>query len=509
MTRAGWGGGYTVDVDYLQEYFADWVPLRTRFALLASGWEAPPLRSACELGFGQGMTIAVAAATGDAEWVGTDFNPSQVANARDLAGPTCRLFDDSFAEFAARDDLPTFDFIVLHGIWSWVSPENRAVLVDFIRRRLAVGGVLYVSYNLAAGWASMGAVRRLMKDFYDKRADRSAGPEVRVRATLAFAEGLLATGSAHLGSQPLAADRIAKLKTHDWRYILHEYLNDDWHPMHFAEVAEELAGAKLGYACSAAFFDHVDVLTHGEEQIRILESIRDVADRETMRDFFSNRNFRRDLWVKGAMRISSDRQRREIGAFTVTLLTRRADVTLQIGMGENTATLQKAIYEPILDRLADGPCTIADLLAALEPRGIAFGQIVEAVRVLLAKFDVGFVQDAPVIEARRASTRVLNRRLLDRVRDGDEVKFLASPVLGCGLPVDHVHLLFILAREAGHESADAIAAHAWEALTARGRSLVADGRAITDPDAGRARMKVLVEGFLEARLPVLTALEAV
>lgn len=78
--------------------------------------------------------------------VGTDFNPSQAAFAPEIAsvtGADARLFDESFAEFCARDDLQEFDFIGLHGIWSWVSDVNRGVIVDFVRRKLKVGGVVH------------------------------------------------------------------------------------------------------------------------------------------------------------------------------------------------------------------------------------------------------------------------------------------------------------------------------------------------------------------------------
>ena len=54
-------------------------------------------------------------------------------------------FDDAFADFCQRDDLPEFDYIGLHGIWSWISDDNRKIFVDFNRRKLAVGGVLYNS----------------------------------------------------------------------------------------------------------------------------------------------------------------------------------------------------------------------------------------------------------------------------------------------------------------------------------------------------------------------------
>ena len=91
-------------------------------------------------------------------WWGTDFNPAQAGFAQELAvasGAGARLFDESFAEFCHRADLPDFDYIGLHGIWSWISDPNRAVIVDFVRRKLKVGGVLYMSYNTYPGWAPM------------------------------------------------------------------------------------------------------------------------------------------------------------------------------------------------------------------------------------------------------------------------------------------------------------------------------------------------------------------
>ena len=73
----------------------------------------------------------------------------------EISGSGAQLFDEAFADFCKRGDLPEFDYIGLHGIWSWISDGNRAVIVDFIRRKLKVGGVLYISYNTQPGWAAM------------------------------------------------------------------------------------------------------------------------------------------------------------------------------------------------------------------------------------------------------------------------------------------------------------------------------------------------------------------
>ncbi|KJS39503.1 MAG: hypothetical protein VR70_07880 [Rhodospirillaceae bacterium BRH_c57] len=85
---------------------ANSTPLRLKLAFLNAGLVCPEAVTACELGSGQGMSANLhAAAT--------------------VAGTGARLYDEAFANFAARDDLPEFGYIGLHGIWSWISDDNR------------------------------------------------------------------------------------------------------------------------------------------------------------------------------------------------------------------------------------------------------------------------------------------------------------------------------------------------------------------------------------------------
>lgn len=145
---SNWSAGYVADVGYTFGYYTELNPLRIKLAFLNKGLVFPEVGAACELGFGQGLSATLHAAASVTKWFGTDFNPSQASFAQELAavsGAGARLYDEAFDEFASRDDLPEFDYIGLHGIWSWISDENRAIVVDFIRRKLKVGGVLYIS----------------------------------------------------------------------------------------------------------------------------------------------------------------------------------------------------------------------------------------------------------------------------------------------------------------------------------------------------------------------------
>ena len=161
-----WTSGYVADIGYTYGYYLELNPQRVKLAFLNAGLVAPEFGTACELGFGQGLSATMHAAASLCSWHGTDFNPAQAGFAQELAatsGANAHLYDESFAEFAQRD-MPEFDYIGLHGIWSWISDENRAVIVDFIRKKLKVGGVLYISYNTLPGWAAFAPMRHLMTE---------------------------------------------------------------------------------------------------------------------------------------------------------------------------------------------------------------------------------------------------------------------------------------------------------------------------------------------------------
>ena len=241
-----WNEGYVTDIGYTFGYYAELNPLRTRLALLNAGWAAPDLLTegpSCELGMGQGLSVNVHAAASGTPWYATDFNPSQVAFAQELAGASgvgaqgTRLFDEAFVDFCQRTDLPDFSFIGVHGIWSWISDANRAVLVDFVRRKLRVGGVLYISYNTQPGWAAMAPMRDLLTEHAHVMGVPGQGIANRIDASLAFAERLMDTKCHYALANPQVDERLKRLKGVNRNYLAHEYFNRDWQPMSFANVA--------------------------------------------------------------------------------------------------------------------------------------------------------------------------------------------------------------------------------------------------------------------------------
>ncbi|EIC23772.1 class I SAM-dependent methyltransferase [Thiorhodovibrio frisius] len=508
-----WTAGYVADIGYTHGYYTELNPARQALPFLNAGLAPPQITHACELGFGQGLSVNLHAAATGVHWSGTDFNPSQAAFAQTLAsaaGSDAQLFDDSFAELAARDDLPDFDFIGVHGIWSWISDDNRRVMVDFIRRKLKVGGVLYLSYNTLPGWAAFAPMRHLMTEHADALGAEGQGIVKRIYGAIAFAEQLLATNPLYSRANPQIRERLETMKAHNRHYLAHEYFNRDWHPMHFATLAEWLAPAKLRHAGSAHLLDAIDAINLTQEQQTLLNQLPDPDFRQSVRDFMVNQQFRRDYWIKGPRRLNALEQAEALRAQRLVLIAHRPDVPLKVTGSLGEANLSEAIYTPILDQLADHqPKTIGQLETSLKDQGISFPQLLQATLILTGAGHLAPVQTDAAIAQAKARSDALNRHLMQQARGSSDVQFLASPVTGGGIQVNRFEQLFLLSRSQGQQHPSDWAEATWQLLHSQGQRLLKEGKAIESEEENRAELNKQAEAFAAKRLPMLKALQVV
>ncbi|HEX8601691.1 MAG TPA: class I SAM-dependent methyltransferase [Pseudoduganella sp.] len=446
-----WSAGYVSEVGYTYGVYPEMNPLRSNLALLNGGSSIPEIRTACELGFGQGLGINVHAAASEIDWYGTDFNPSHAVFAQELArvsGANAHLYDQSFEQFCSRDDLPDFDFIGLHGIWSWVSESNRRIILDFISRRLKVGGVAFVSYNTQPGWAPMVPLRDLISQYDQVMCSPGSNILGRVDQSLAFAERLLATNPRFSAANPQIAQRLTGLKAQPKSYLAHEYFNREWKPMLFSEIAGQMETAKLGFAASADYLRQIPSLNCSADQLALIREIEDSTFRETVYDFMGNQQFRKDYWSRGTRKLMPAERAQQLRQQRVVLATPLKNVSMTVKTQIGEVTLQEAVYRPILDALGDyQPKSIADLERACE--GVNFANLVEAVFILVGSTQVQPAQPDEVIARVRPRTEKLNARLCELAIGSADIAQLASPVTGGGVSVGRFHQLMLLARRRG------------------------------------------------------------
>lgn len=495
---SSWSEGYVNHVTYTHGYYPSLNPRNMIIPFLMARLPVPKVVNACELGFGQGVSLNVHAAAGRAKWYATDFNPAHALFAQNLAdhGDAQKLLiaDQGFNEFCRRDDLPEFDFIGLHGIWSWISEDNRRIIVDFIRRKLKLGGVLYVSYNTLPGWSANAPLRHLLLQ-YNKYAASVHSQEENTVNAIAQTENVLQHSHLLRQHAPDILPRTQQLATQDRNYLAHEYLNQDWQPMYFADIEKSLSDAKLSFACSAKYLDDFADCLYDAEQRRLMEETAHPSLRQTIKDFLLNTQFRSDFWIKGQYFLNEEELRREWARLTVMLLKPRSDIAYQITRRQ-TVNLKPELLDPLLDILQDNERhKVSDLMTQLAGR-INFGQLTNLLAILASEEELAVVQDDDTIAQVTESAQKLNRELLARSStQHNPIVHLASPVTGGAYTYWRIEQLFLLAHSQGI-APDDWEAFVWQILKRLGQVMIRNGEALQDEADNLQELAQLKAQFL-------------
>lgn len=473
-----WSEGYTSEVEYLRQFYREMSPASMRLALTLAGVASPdpaaPFRY-CELGMGQGLTTSLLAATHPhAEFWGTDFNPAHVARCRSLTDSAelrnIHVLEDSFAEFLERET-PEFDFIALHGVYSWVSPENQRRLAEIARQKLRPGGVLYISYNCFPGWSSRLPLRQLIATHVEAN---SGSTPVRLRNAIDFAQSLKQAGARFFTSNPGTGKTLDRMKNESSNYLIHEYLNQDLDPQYFAEIAKRLSAAKLSFVGSATLSHHIDLLNLNDEMRTLLASVADPILRETVRDYLLNTAFRRDLFVKGPRMLSPAERTAVLKKQVFALKVPREDIPMKSPCNAGEVELKAAICNPLMDALARGPARLEQLL---EQPGVADNGLASAVETLTVLVSLGFADPGIAVVASpeaRGRARIMNDALCRAADEGSEVRVLASPVLGSVIQAGRIERLFLEALGKG----ESLSSWTWKSLEGQGHRLTHDGKVL-------------------------------
>lgn len=505
-----WTGGYVAEIPYTFGFYRELTPSILNFSIALKGFAltatATEKFNYCELGCGQGVSAALlAAAHPGADFFATDFNPTHTAHGRRIAAAAgltnMSFFDDSFDELLGRD-LPPMDVIALHGVYSWISPQARRSIVEFIRRKLKVGGILYISYNTLPGWAPALPLRELM---VEHAAESGAPIETRIEAAIAYATKLEASGAKYFATNPSIKARLERLATMPRNYLAHEYFNRDWHPMYFTDLVRELGDAKLTYVGSAHLTDHVDAVNLSAEQIQLLGETPDPNQRELIRDFMTNQQFRRDIFVRGPLRLSIAEQLEQLYQMRFALAQLPADTPRTVAGLTGEATLQAEIYDPIITALGNGAMGLRQLMQQPGVSTLDIPRLLQAVTILVGSgsvhpmTDLGSKADA----TRKRSCDAFNRSVMESARFSGDLGFLASPVTAGGIQVDRFDQMFMLAHRVNRPDA---AEFVWAILREQNQRLMRDGKAIESPEENLREVAEKFAQFTSKRLPVMKQL---
>ena len=325
---------------YASHAFAQTAPARLAGVARLFGLSPAPVAGArvLELGCSSGGNlIPLAERFPDAEFHGVDISRVQISAGRErieaLGLANVQLHCQSFTEVG---DLGRFDYIVAHGVYSWLPAAVRDAMMALIGRLLADDGVAYVSYNVLPGWR----IPQALRDALLLTVPLDAAPAIKVaraREALAFLADATDAETTYGAGIREWATRLVDLPDD---YLGHEFLEEVNAPctvLDFITGADAVGLTYLGESDIAPMVaDNRDPAL--AERLRAMTG-NAVAGMEQMMDIVTGRTFRQSLLVRHGVAASIDRDLSPARLASLHLLS---DGTMQ-GSGDDDDMLFTAI----------------------------------------------------------------------------------------------------------------------------------------------------------------------
>jgi SAM-dependent methyltransferase len=234
----------------------------------------------------------MAVALPQASFVGVDAAPGAIARGQQLIEAVgvanVTLHARPFEQFAPTSE--GFDYVIAHGVYSWVAPASRDRLLEICRCALARAGVAYVSYNALPGGRLREALRDMLR-FHTADAVQPGERIAHARALLRF----LVEGwpSEHAFATAMRHEAEGLLDRGD-PSLLHDDLADVNAAVYFHEFVAHASAHGLQYLAEADFFEMQTGVTAGPVAEALL-GVQDPIRREQYLDFLKGRMFRQTL----------------------------------------------------------------------------------------------------------------------------------------------------------------------------------------------------------------------
>lgn len=279
------------------------------------GLEAPsPARArVLELGCASGGNlIPMGARHPQAKLLGVDLSPVQIGQGQQLLAhvrvPNVEMRTLSITDI--DDRFGEFDYIICHGVYSWVPGAVQEAILRVCSRNLAADGVVYISYNVYPGWKA----REIVRDAMILRGGPRDTPEEKLSYARGMLEFLEASARPDSVLKKTLEEAMPIVRGSHESYLLHEFLEPCNAPCYFKEFVDRADAQGLSYLCDAEP-STMFVQNYGDKVREPL--LRECGGSQILMeqylDFLVNRTFRQTLLVKqarnGEIRYRLDRER--------------------------------------------------------------------------------------------------------------------------------------------------------------------------------------------------------
>jgi len=360
------------EVAYPAHAFANTHPDQLAVMAALHGFTAaPPAKCrVLEIGCNEGANlIPMAFAMPGSEFTGFDLAALPIARGQQRIGElslrNIRLFE---ADICDVHGLEEFDYIVAHGVYTWVPENVREHLLALCSRHLAPSGIACVSYNALPG----SHLRNIARDALRWGGQRELSPEHQVAAGLELLH--LAARSRPAGDiyRRLLEERAAKIEKRSAAATYHDELAPAYEAISILELLERARDHGLEYLSEAELPHPSDPALQPEVAKQVVELAGDdCAAQEYVFDFIRMRMFRETMLVRSGR---SPQHKTTAAAlprmrFTSALIATEPDQpSARAWLGED-GTRVNCTQEPVV--------AAVDSLTAAWPRALAYVEVEE------------------------------------------------------------------------------------------------------------------------------------
>ncbi len=304
-----------------------------------------------------------------ATFVGIDLSAPQVEAARATAAAAglgnVELLAMDLCDVDER--MGTFDYVIAHGIYSWVPAPVREKLLEMCARVLAPHGVAFISHNVKPGWHARALAREIM--LYHTRGITDPREKVKQgRAALDFV--LRGARPADQVYRATLAEQLQGVADRPEWALLHDNLSEVNEAWYFHEVCDRFAAHGLQYLADGDLSSMSGTGLPPETVARLDQFQLDVIQREQYLDLLKNRKFRQTLVCRAGLAIDRDPGAARLEALHVISPAdaESADLDSETPVAFSTTNSRVRLSEPLAKRALAG-------LIARWPGSMPFGEL--------------------------------------------------------------------------------------------------------------------------------------
>lgn len=296
---------YSYDqVPYPNDPFPQTHPNRIATLATLFGMNVAPIENCrvLELGTGRGANLlGMAASLPNSQFVGVELSKRQNDEAiQNAAAAGCTNIEYKNMSITDIDSsFGEFDYIIAHGVFSWVPREVQEKMLEVCGKHLKPQGVAYLSYNTYPGWHMRGMIRDMMNIHSGPFKD----PIQRIQQSRALLDFLVK--QCRQESTPYGMflkQELDLLSKQSDNYLFHDHLEENNHPMYFTDFVKMFLPKGLRYLGEADFCVMLPSQFSPEAQQTLRSIAPEQVQLEQYMDFLRNRMFRQSLLVRPEVR---------------------------------------------------------------------------------------------------------------------------------------------------------------------------------------------------------------